>query len=947
MAEEKRKPGRPPGSKNKTSSTTKTTSKSKTSSGKTTSSKSSTKNSKSSTKSSSRKSTAKTSADMKPKIGSRVRDEIWAIILIAVGAFLIIALQTEAAGAFGAILHEFFLGCFGFMAIILPYYLIVYGLLLLLNKAAHVTGKSAFLILTLYLMIVLLNSARFIDTESFSFSPQYLISVFDLGVEKLNGGFVGMLLGTLIVKAIGRPGLYLFTIVVIIILLLVILNTPVSQFLEKMKIKRHERQVERMEAYEEAQRLAAEEAERLSKEKEAAAKVEAARMKASELAKPVPEEVKAVKIKEDYRREDIRINIPKYEEDTHESTYIPGKMSEGQKNIMNLMKDEELFGSREVESDSEIKYGLDESAPVPSGFGLDGDIVNTGLGLDYDESDDNLTIEKDNDVVFKSGLNPVKADPMKVAAKAAEVQGHAAYETEQRLTKKEAREAMLTQEELNLSNEPRVKPYEFPPITLLNKPPASSKQGANSSVLRDKAIKLEETLRSFNVDARVINVTQGPSVTQYEVQPALGVKVSSIVKLADDIALNLEAKNIRIEAPIPGKAAVGIEIENDTRSMVTLREVLGSQVFKNSSSKISFALGRDIYGNDIVGDIKEMPHLLVAGSTGSGKSVCINSIILSILYKAKPEDVKLVLIDPKAVELGNYNGIPHLLIPVVTKPEKAAAALNWAVAEMTERYNKFADANVRDLKSYNDVMQKLEQPEGMMPQIVIIIDELADLMMSAPSQVEESITRLAQMARAAGMHLIVATQRPSVDVVTGLIKSNIPSRIAFKVASQIDSRTILDGAGAEKLAGKGDMLYAPNGEDRRRVQGVFVSNDEINAVIDFVKAQGGTAEYASDVINRIENTASGAPSGLDDDGDELLPEVIELVVTSGQASASMLQRRFRIGYNRAARIIDMLEARGIIGPPDGSRPRQVLMTETELYALQGELTNNEDFEEEL
>ena len=372
--------------------------------------------------------------------------------------------------------------------------------------------------------------------------------------------------------------------------------------------------------------------------------------------------------------------------------------------------------------------------------------------------------------------------------------------------------------------------------------------------------------------------------------------------------------------------------------MVRLREIIDSDAFKRSKSKITFAVGKDISGDAIVADLKAMPHLLIAGSTGSGKSVCINSIITSFIYKANPDEVKLILIDPKVVELGNYNGIPHLMIPVVTDPSKAAAALNWAVAEMTDRYKKFAEEGVRDLESYNEFVIANDEKDRVMPQVVIIIDELADLMMAAPSQIEESICRLAQMARAAGMHLIVATQRPSVDVITGVIKANIPSRIAFAVSSQVDSRTILDMQGAEKLVGKGDMLFNPMGMGKPiRVQGTFVSDTEVHKVIEFVKGQVDKTEYNEDVLSKIErsNVQEGA-----DDTDELLPDAIDLVVNSGQASVSMLQRRFRIGYNRAARIVDMMEARGIIGPQDGSRPRQVLMTQEELAQLENDINSD-------
>ena len=463
--------------------------------------------------------------------------------------------------------------------------------------------------------------------------------------------------------------------------------------------------------------------------------------------------------------------------------------------------------------------------------------------------------------------------------------------------------------------------YTLPPVELLKQGKTSSKKSSEN--LAENARLLEETLKSFNVEAKVVNVTKGSSVTRYEIQPAIGVKVSRIVSLSDDIALNLRARSIRIEAPIPGKAAVGIEVENETRETVTIREMIDSREFKREASKLAFAVGKDISGRPVVADLAKMPHLLIAGATGSGKSVCINTIIASILYRATPDEVRLIMVDPKMVELGNYNGIPHLLIPVVTDPNKAAAALNWAVAEMTNRYKKFAENNVRDLKSYNALMKREKKSEEIMPQIVIIIDELADLMMVASSQVEQAISRLTQLARAAGMHLIVATQRPSVDVVTGLIKANIPSRIAFMVSSQIDSRTIIDMAGAEKLVGNGDMLYKPQDIDKPlRIQGPYISDDEVMNLIRFVKSQVEDENYDSEIAETIEKGDVSVASN--DQEDELMDEAIMTVIDAGQASVSMLQRKFRIGYNRAARIIEDMQSLGVIGPPDGSRPRSVL-----------------------
>lgn len=475
--------------------------------------------------------------------------------------------------------------------------------------------------------------------------------------------------------------------------------------------------------------------------------------------------------------------------------------------------------------------------------------------------------------------------------------------------------------------------YKHPDISLLD-----DSSGINNNALdyRKSALKgakkLEETLKSFGVDAKVLNVSVGPAVTRYELQPSAGVKVSKIVGLSDDICLNLAASGVRIEAPIPGKAAIGIEVPNKEVTPVFLREVIESKEFKNFPSNLAFALGKDITGQNTVADIAKMPHLLIAGATGSGKSVCINSLIISLLYKSSPNEVKLLMVDPKVVELGIYNGIPHLLIPVVTDPKKAAGALNWAVQEMEERYKLFAQKGVRDIKGYNAVANTNEGEETL-PQIVIIIDELADLMMVAPNDVEDAICRLAQMARAAGMHLVIATQRPSVNVITGVIKANIPSRIAFAVSSQVDSRTIIDMAGAEKLLGKGDMLFYPVGSPKPvRVKGAFVSDKEVERVVEYIKFQCN-AEYDEDIIEEI-NTEREVMDKVSEDADELLPQAIELVVDAGQASVSMIQRKFKVGYARAARIVDQMEERGIVGGFEGSKPRQVLITKLQLQELE-------------
>lgn len=474
--------------------------------------------------------------------------------------------------------------------------------------------------------------------------------------------------------------------------------------------------------------------------------------------------------------------------------------------------------------------------------------------------------------------------------------------------------------------------YSMPSVDFLNQNSLSKMNKEDKKELLSSATKLEETLNCFGVDAKVLQVTKGPSVTRFELQPSPGVKVSKIVNLSDDIALSLAAKGVRIEAPIPGKSAIGIEIPNRDLTPVFLREVIESEEFKKSKSNLAFALGKDIAGKCIVADLSKMPHLLIAGATGSGKSVCINTLVISILYKYSPSEVKILMVDPKVVELNVYNGIPHLLIPVVTDPKKAAAALNWAVNEMNRRYKLFADNSVRNLEGYNELYNKGKIPEKL-PLIVIIVDELADLMMASPHDVEEYIARLAQMARAAGMHLVIATQRPSVDVITGVIKANIPSRISFAVSSQVDSRTILDSSGAEKLLGKGDMLFYPVGEAKPvRIQGAFITEEEVEKVTDFIKNNGEAsecAEYSEEILNHIENGATDEENS-NGETDELFEEAVRMVVESGQASASFLQRRLRIGYNRAARIMEELEEKRIISERDGSKPRQILKSKDEL-----------------
>jgi len=905
MADTKRKPGRPPGSKNKKTAA---------------------------------KNTKNGAYKEKKPMNPQVKDEICAVVVIAVGIFLAIAFQTHAAGAVGEVLSDFFKGCFGFVAYILPYYMIVYGVLLLAKKMVHIGKLSIILLCIILLFMTFINSAKFIEPDSLGFSFADMADYYHMGMREEGGGLFGMYMGSLIVKCFGIPGLYIISIVAIIVCLLLIINTPISRFVEKAREGREKRRELRAEKQLEM-------AELEKKDKKAPI--------LSGKSEPDETQLTIGDIKPDPKKETIE---PENTEETKKKRFsfmdrlrannieepepepvVPEKkrpdlsklkITDGQRNILEYMYDDDLFGEKTetITGATGLNY---------SDFDVDSIDTSTDTGIDENENVDFSSHYEDfsfgrSDETLPQDEEVFEEEEAVVDEQMSFVPGAGVIEKNpEKMTNSQAARATLDPKEINASAKP-VKAYKFPPINLLQKGTAPKGRSNVNAGLQAKAQKLEETLRNFNIDAQVVNVTQGPAVTRYEIHPNVGVKVKSIVSLADDIALNLEAKSIRIEAPIPGKAAVGIEVENDKINMVTIRDIIDTPEFKDAKSKITFAVGKDISGNAITADLKGAPHLLIAGSTGSGKSVCVNSIITSILYKAKPEEVKLVLIDPKVVELTNYNGIPHLLIPVVTEPPKAAAALNWAVAEMEDRYKKFAEEGVRELASYNNTVKKNGEDDKVLPQIVIIIDELADLMMAAPSQVEDSICRLAQKARAAGMHLIVATQRPSVDVITGVIKANIPSRIAFAVASQFDSRTILDMAGAEKLVGKGDMLLKIGGGKPVRVQGNFISDDEVNSVIEFVKGQTGEAEYADDVIQSIDKV--GTPQAADD-GDELLADAIETVVLAGNASASMLQRRFRIGYNRAARIIDMMEARGIIGPSEGSKPRQVLMTEDELRGL--------------
>lgn len=901
MAEtKKRGPGRPPGSKNKKSNTTNKNTKKETSSA------------------------VKTKQEhidelrLQSERDKRTIDVIWSITLIAIGVFLLCTVVRKSTGALGLKIHDICMGLFGIMGYVLPFLFLAAGVLLLMKKLQHIGARTAVCSIFIFFQMCILNSYRFIDESKLAYDFADIVRYYKMGVNGDKGGAIGMELGSLIVKFFGMAGLLIIAISILIICIFLVADTPISQFFEKLSNKRETKHM-------------------------------LAELEAAERDK-VRQAVDSVATERPYDMKDTFVTTNDYNLDTSEPKNNGSILSKLRKNTAVSRKnysDEGKYDSEAVgikntaDGNSKIAgYGLNDDDFGHSGsYGLNSDDYQPTMDTTSNKSglkSNNSRKEADAPArprKINSGINSYSntIEPTELTATAvAGITKEAA--NIDKIDRSSEAEAERMGEELSfaLNAENKEQNYELPPISLLKKG-SSSKQQMTDIQLEQKADLLEQTLRDFGVEATVLEVTQGASVTRYEVQPATGVKVSSITKLADDIALNLRAKSIRIEAPIPGKAAVGIEVENDKPSPVVVRDLIESEEFSSAESKISFVVGKDISGHNIVADLKSMPHLLIAGATGSGKSVCINTIIASFLYKAKPNELKLIMVDPKVVELQSYNGIPHMLVPVVTDPRKASKALAIAVQEMDKRYEAFAKCGVKDLDSYNEYMIAEHEYANVKPQIVIIIDELADLMMACSNEVETSICRLAQKARAAGMHLIVATQRPSVDVVTGLIKANIPSRIAFSVSSSTDSRTILDMGGAEKLLGKGDMLFSPVGSNKPyRVQGPFITEAETNKLIKFVKQQGGDAHYDQEVQKAIDSDGK-AQGGMGNPEDELTEDAIAFILKSKQASVSMLQRRFRIGYNRAARIIDEIEEKGIIGPSDGSRPRQVLITEDEYY----------------
>ncbi len=842
------------------------------------------------------KSTAKKTQQKSGQSQNRdeIRGEIIILGLLAVCILLVLS-NFGLGGIVGKTVSSVVFGIFGFMAYFLPFILfgaVAFGISNKGNSHAYIKlGAVAALFLILCGMIELLFHPYDKNATLFSY---YVAS----SEHKNAGGFAGGCLIRLFCPLFGKIGAGVILVVLgIISIILITERSLLSPIGRKSKV-----------AYEEAKRKRQETAVIRTKERERKERERQTAQETEESGAGVPggKEKKARGV-------------------SFATTLLHG---EGEEEVPQERK------SRRRRKSPEIQELTPEGA-VPDG----GDSEESDPGRFVINRAEPLTAEETEKTGTERSAEEGVPDAMQMPSDPQEMPARRNRKNTKENAQAVAAETASVEQSVRAMEEQPQKIYRIPPMNLLVK---GKKGGGDSDAhLRATALKLEQTLQNFGVGVHVTNASCGPSVTRYELQPEQGVKVSKIVGLADDIKLNLAVADLRIEAPIPGKAAVGIEVPNSENTAVMLRDLLESDEFKNSRSLISFAVGKDIAGKVVVADIAKMPHLLVAGATGSGKSVCINTLIMSIIYKADPEDVKLILVDPKVVELSVYNGIPHLMIPVVTDPKKAAGALNWAVAEMEKRYKLFAEYNVRDLKGFNEKVLRGETGEDAkkkLPQIIIIIDELADLMMVAPGEVEGAICRLAQLARAAGLHLILATQRPSVNVITGLIKANMPSRIAFSVSSGVDSRTIIDMNGAEKLLGKGDMLFYPSGYPKPvRVQGSFVSDKEVQKVVDYLIDKNGSTAYSNELEEHmmtadVPTSISGVSAEDTDDRDVYFTEAGQLIIDKDRASIGMLQRMFKIGFNRAARIMDQLAEAGVVGPEEGTKPRKVLMSKEEFDA---------------
>lgn len=844
-------------------------------------------------------------------------------IVVAVSLLLFIS-NFGFGGTIGGTVSRFFFGIFGIISYIFPIVLLVGTFFAVSNQGNRVAAVKLVAVILFVAFLCMFFELISDGTDAKTAMDAYQYS-FD---AKSGGGLIGGVLSHMLCSGFGIIGAYVIDVIVLIISLVLITERSAFRGMQKGGRKVYESAKISNERHRERAEMRREEREQREQQRRMDRKVEG-----------VAIDTKLIPDTSQKRSQDISeilpedmIDLPEIKEEKR-VTLTAGNAP--QKMAPSAFSDEALEAMGQALTEKTALFAAeDEQASFP---------------IQMEEPKVSQTVEEEEifdmpgrpDPAMAFGIEPFSEDTSDLLSFEADLESDL---SEEESVDEDAAEPVM---ETDLETAPPEKAYVFPPVTLLKQ--SENKQGDTRKQLQETAMKLQQTLKNFGVNVTITNISCGPAVTRYELQPEMGVKVSKIVNLADDIKLNLAAADIRIEAPIPGKAAIGIEVPNKENVMVSFRELVESEEFQSHPSKISFCVGKDIGGKVSVADIEKMPHLLIAGATGSGKSVCINTIIMSILYKADPKDVKLIMVDPKVVELSVYNGIPHLLIPVVTDPKKAAGALNWAVAEMTDRYNKFAEAHVRNLKGYNAKIDSLPDVEGdpkpeKMPQIVIIVDELADLMMVAPSDVEGAICRLAQLARAAGIHLIIATQRPSVNVITGLIKANMPSRIAFAVTSGVDSRTILDMNGAEKLLGKGDMLFYPQGIPKPvRVQGAFVSDKEVSDVVNYIKEESGQVSYSAAVEEHMNNIESenttvsiDSNSGTGDGRDAYFADAAKLLIDKEKGSIGMLQRYFKVGFNRAARIMDQLEEAGIVGPEEGTKPRRVLMTQEQFEQYEEE-----------
>lgn len=888
------------------------------------------------------------------------KKEIFLWIVVAVSILLFIS-NFGIGGNLGNAVSGFLFGLFGMVAYIFPLVLLVGSFFAVSNKGnSYAIMKLVMTLVLIWFICVFMYLAVY---GEFAVSP--VQSYIDSVERHSGGGFIGALIGCILVPAVGIIGAYVVTIVVMIICLVLITGKSFMKGMRNGGRKVYESARENNERYQEYRQYKSR--ERQTREGLASDNTDSDIKQAAKggrgskrAGRRMDNKITGVSLDTKIDGSENALDSGMTGSDTaHVGIFGQGAAATDELGEITIENYPSSPAIKEKKMTSLTSGDAGEIVQTPD-FGVASEPVSVLGGtaashvsqipisgcVEPDISDD-FGIQKDNEL--QSKLSAPAADAVMTKPPAAEPGKKKVKSDKDEL----AKEVEKVSEQIAINdaeNAIQQKPYVFPAVDLL-KAPDRGKTGDSQAHLRETAAKLEQTLNVFGVNAKVNNISCGPAVTRFEITPELGVKVSKIVNLADDIKLNLAATDIRIEAPIPGKAAVGIEVPNSQSVAVSFRELVESEEFKNAKSKITFAVGKDIAGKVKVTDIAKMPHLLIAGATGSGKSVCINTIIMSILYKAKPDEVKLIMIDPKVVELSVYNGIPHLMIPVVTDPKKAAGALNWAVSEMTDRYEKFANSGVREINGYNAMIDAMDgkdtEKPPKMPQIVIIVDELADLMMVASKDVEEAICRLAQLARAAGIHLIIATQRPSVNVITGLIKANMPSRIAFAVTSGVDSRTILDMNGAEKLLGKGDMLFDPQGVPKPlRVQGAFVSDKEVSDIVKFIIENNENAQYSNDVAQKMESLSNDTTNttvtisdveNTDDGRDSYFAEAASIITDKERASIGMLQRYLKIGFNRAARIMDQLEEAGVVGPEEGTKPRKVLVTKEELDTI---LENN-------